>query len=344
MEKIYVGVLPIFMGFILDLVLGDPYTMPHPVRLMGRLISTLESCLLKTDADRGEKAGQSEKQDEGSQGRRLRAAGTVLAVLVLAASTGIPALLLYASYHIHTWLGIAVESIFCYYVIAARCLRDESMKVYRALNSGGEDSLICGRKAVSMIVGRDTGSLDEQGVIKAAVETVAENTSDGVTAPLFYMAFGGGALGFFYKAANTMDSMIGYQNEKYRYFGSFAAKLDDVLNYIPSRLTALLMIVAAYFLHMDGKNAYHIWKRDRRKHKSPNSAQTESVCAGALGVMLAGDASYFGVLHKKETIGDAKRPVEAQDIERANRLMYLTSVFMLAIVILVRGGLVWAMQ
>lgn len=343
MEKICVGVLPILIGFILDIVLGDPHSMPHPVRLIGSLISGLESFLLKSDADGEKKAGQSGEQDEKAQGRRMRTAGTLLAVLVLAVSTGIPALLLYVSYHIHTCLGIAVEGILCYYVIAARCLKDESMKVYRALHSGGEDSLVRGRMAVSMIVGRDTESLDEQGVIKAAVETVAENTSDGVTAPLFYMAFGGGILGFFYKAANTMDSMIGYQNEKYRYFGSFAAKLDDVLNFIPSRLTALLMIVAAYFLHMDGKNAYRIWKRDRRKHKSPNSAQTESVCAGALGVMLAGDASYFGEIHKKETIGDARRPIEAKDIERANQLMYLTSVFMLAIVMLVRGGLVWAM-
>ena len=261
----------------------------------------------------------------------------LLAVLVLMIATGIPALLLYAAYHIHVCLGILLEGIFCYYLLAAKCLKDESMKVYRALVPETEDSLQRARQAVSMIVGRDTEQLDRSGVIKAAVETVAENTSDGVTAPLFYMAFGGAVLGFFYKAANTMDSMIGYQNDKYMYFGTFAAKLDDVLNYIPSRLTAWMMIVGAWILQMDGAEAYRIWKRDRRKHKSPNSAQTEACCAGALNVRLAGDAYYFGKLCKKDSIGDDIRPVETADIPRANRLMYGTTVIMLLFALLVRG-------
>ncbi|MDE6709028.1 MAG: adenosylcobinamide-phosphate synthase CbiB, partial [Oscillospiraceae bacterium] len=178
-------------------------------------------------------------------------------------------------------------------------------------------------------VGRDTDKLDETGIIKAAVETVAENTSDGVTAPLMYISVGGAALGFFYKAANTMDSMIGYKNEKYADIGKFAAKLDDFLNFIPSRLTALIMIFSAYLLKFNGRNAFKIWQRDRRKHASPNSAQTESVCAGALEIQLAGDAYYFGELHKKEYIGDNIRPVENEDIRRANRLMYCTSVVVL---------------
>lgn len=341
MEEIGIGVLPVLIGFILDCMLGDPYTLPHPVRLIGRLISDLESRLLKSGVLVNEQEVSSSQEEKI---RQLKLSGMLLAVVVLVLSAGIPALILYAAYHIHVWLGIAVEGIFCYYLIAARCLRDESMKVYMALASGTEDSLVCGRRAVSMIVGRDTECLDEQGVIKAAVETVAENTSDGVTAPLFYMAFGGGVLGFFYKAANTMDSMIGYQNERYKHFGTFAARLDDVLNFIPSRLTALLMIAAAFLLHMDGANAYRIWKRDRRKHKSPNSAQTESVCAGALNIMLAGDAYYFGELHKKDIIGDDIRQVEKEDIKQANRLMYMTSLLMLMLAVLVRGLLFSVMR
>ena len=202
------------------------------------------------------------------------------------------------------------------------------MKVCRALEENDTEKA---RKAVSMIVGRDTEVLDEKGIIKAAVETVAENTSDGVTAPIMYISLGGAALGFFYKAANTMDSMIGYKNEKYADIGRFAARLDDLLNFIPSRLTALAMILSAYLLKLDEKNAFYIWKRDRRKHASPNSAQTESVCAGALDIRLAGDAYYFGELHKKEFIGDDIRPPENEDIRRANRLMYCTSVIVLII-------------
>ena len=213
-------------------------------------------------------------------------------------------------------------------MLAARCLCKESMKVCKAAKAGDTEEA---RKAVSMIVGRDTAVLDRDGIIRAAVETVAENTSDGVTAPLFYMGLGGAVGALFYKSVNTMDSMIGYRDEKYADIGRFAAKLDDVLNYIPSRLTALLMSAAAPVVGLDGRNALRIWRRDRRKHASPNSAQTESACAGALHVRLAGDAWYFGKLHKKPYIGDDDRPVEAEDIRRANRLMYAASVLMLVI-------------
>ena len=211
------------------------------------------------------------------------------------------------------------------------------MKVYRAISENDTEKA---RTAVSMIVGRDTKPLDRNGIIRAAVETVAENTSDGVTAPMLYMGLGGAVLGFFYKAANTMDSMIGYTGEKYLHIGKFAAKLDDVLNYIPSRLTALLMIFSAGILRLDMKNAWRIWRRDRRNHASPNSAQTEAVCAGALDVRLAGDAYYFGELHKKPFIGDNIREIENEDIRRANRLMYCTSALMLILCTVVRA-LLW---
>ncbi len=339
-REICIGIFPVFIGFILDCIAGDPYCLPHPVRWIGRLIGGLEQCLRKPDKN------IKQPKDTVRIKREIvkeRLSGMLLVLLVLLISTGIPAFILYIAYHWCTWAGVVIEGIFCYYLIAAKCLKDESMKVYQALVSGGRDSLIQGRKAVSMIVGRDTEELDKEGVIKAAVETVAENTSDGVTAPLFYIALGGGVLGFFYKAANTLDSMIGYKNEKYRYFGTFAAKLDDVLNYIPSRVTALLMIAASFLCHMNGKNAFYIWRRDRRRHKSPNAAQTEAVCAGALDIMLAGDACYFGKLERKDTIGDAVRPVRPEDIKRANSLMYTTAVFMLVLVLAVRGFLFYAL-
>lgn len=313
--KIVLSVLPLAIGFVLDMILGDPYSLPHPIRLIGRLIAALEKAMRKRFPE------------------KERLGGTLTAVIVLLLSTGVPLGILIACFNVNVWLGAAVEGFFCYYLLAAKCLKKESMKVYRAIE---EKDVEKARQAVSMIVGRDTKPLDEKGIVKAAVETVAENTSDGVTAPMFYIMLGGAAAGFFYKAANTMDSMIGYKNDKYINFGRFAARLDDVLNFIPSRLTALLMILSAYMLGYDGKNAMKIWRRDRFNHASPNSAQTEAVCAGALDVMLAGDAYYFGKLLKKKTIGDDIRPVENRDIVRANRLMYCSAALMLIIAAAVR--------
>ena len=203
-----------------------------------------------------------------------------------------------------------------------------------------KEGLSAGRRQVGMLVGRDTDSLTEPQVVKAAVETVAENTSDGVVAPLFWMVLFGAAGGLFYKAVNTMDSMVGYKNDRYLHFGRCAAKFDDVVNYVPARLSALAMIGAAFLLRLDGKGALRVWRRDRRNHASPNSAQTESACAGALGVQLGGNASYFGKLHEKPTIGDPLRPIERADVARACILMYGTSLLLLALygMILLLGG------
>lgn len=315
------------LGFLLDLIFGDPHWLPHPVRLMGRAISGLEKALRPRFPDT-------------PQGRR--SSGRVMVILVLFIFTAAPLVILLLCQRISPFLRLAVEAVMCYQLLAARSLRDESMKVYDALC---QDDLPLAREKVSMIVGRDTQKLSREQVAKAAVETVAENTSDGVVAPLFYMAIGGGVLGFFYKAANTMDSMVGYRNERYEDFGRAAAKLDDIVNFIPSRLSALLMIIAAVLPGYSAKDGWRIWRRDRFQHKSPNSAQTESVCAGALGVQLAGDASYFGVLVRKPTIGDPLRPVEAQDIRRANRLMLTTALLSFlflggakALIILATGG------
>lgn len=295
-------------GLVLDLIFGDPRWLYHPVRMIGALITLLEKGLRNI-------AGEDQK--------KLQAAGAVLVFLVIVVSTAVPFLILKAADYLSPVAGYVIESFFCYQLLAVKSLRLESSRVYDKLV---EEDLSGARKAVSMIVGRDTQSLDEEGVTKAAVETVAENTSDGIIAPLFYMMAGGAVLGFLYKAVNTMDSMIGYKNEKYLYFGRTAAKLDDLLNYIPARVSALLMIAASFFLGMSTSGAWKIYRRDRRKHASPNAAQTEAVCAGALKVQLAGNAYYFGKLYEKETIGDAVRPVEAKDIKRAGNLALVTAI------------------
>ena len=299
-------------GYILDLLIGDPHWLYHPVRLIGNLISLLESILLK------------EKDTSAKKYRK----GMVLAILTPLITGIVIVSILVVGYHINMILGCVIETIMCYQILAVKSLKVESMKVYYALDKEG---LQQARNAVAMIVGRDTKQLDEHGVVRAAVETVAENTSDGVIAPLFYMMLFGAVGGFVYKAVNTMDSMVGYKNEKYLHFGRFAAKMDDVWNYIPSRISALLMIASAWIFRMDYKRAWAVWKRDRRKHASPNSAQTEAVCAGALQVQLAGDAYYFGKLYPKETIGDDVRPIEPEDILRAGNLMDGTALLTLLV-------------
>jgi adenosylcobinamide-phosphate synthase len=247
-----------------------------------------------------------------------------LVVIVLLLTGMITALILVGAYALYPKIGMVVEAVMTYQILAARCLQVESGKVWKQLKAGNVEAA---REAVSMIVGRDTQNLTKEGVAKAAIETVAENTSDGVIAPMLYTALGGPVLGFLYKAVNTMDSMVGYKNDRYLHFGRAAAKLDDVVNFLPARISALLMIGAAFLSgkSYNGRQAWRIWHRDSRKHASPNSAQTESVCAGALGIQLAGDASYFGKVVKKPYIGDPKRQVEYEDIRRANRLMNRTA-------------------
>ena len=304
-------------GFVLDLLIGDPHFIPHPVRLIGSLISFLDKRL---NCDDGYNI--SEKKLNLIKYKR----GMLLAFTVIFATFAMSVIIIVAAYSINLYAGVIAEAVMTWQILATKCLRVESMRVYAALRTDGVDA---GRRAVSMIVGRDTSVLDAAGVTRAAVETIAENTSDGVIAPMLYTAIGGPVLGFVYKAVNTMDSMLGYKNDKYMYFGRFAARLDDVVNFIPARISAYLMIAAAFIggRQFDGKNAYRIFKRDRFNHASPNSAQTESVCAGALRVQLAGDAVYFGKLVKKKYIGDGLREIEYEDIKRANRLMYITAFF-----------------
>ena len=319
------------LGIILDQIIGDPHSMPHPIRAIGYLISLLENRFLGAQLEAG-------RTRNGKKEKRRGVLTWFILVLIVALVT---LALLGICYWINIYIGVLVEAILTCYILAARSLYRESMAVYKELE---RQDLNAARFALSMIVGRDTDKLDAEDVVKAAVETVAENTSDGVIAPLFYTAIGGPVLGFIYKAVNTQDSMLGYRNLRYENYGWFAAKADDVFNFLPSRLSALLMILGSRILSLfsneyNGKRAREIWLRDRLNHKSPNSAQTESVCAGALGLKLGGTHLYKGVLVEKPTIGDEIRKPETKDIKRTNNLMFITegllAVILLTVLILI---------
>ena len=308
-------------GFVIDLLLGDPAWMPHPVVFMGRCISALEKLLRRAfpKTAQGELAG-----------------GVILAAVLPLGTLVFTGLCVWGLGLVHPALSFALQVLWCWQALAAKGLRQESDNVCRALVTGTLDDA---RKAVSRIVGRDTAALSREGVIRAAVETVAENFSDGEAAPLFWMLIGGAPLALAYKAVNTMDSMVGYKNDRYLYFGRAAAKLDDAANWLPSRLAALLLVAAAPLTGQNAGRAFAIWRRDRRKHASPNSAQTESAMAGALGVRLAGPASYFGKIHQKPWIGDDTRPIEPEDITRAGRMLYAGSVLALLLLCGARLGI-----
>ena len=305
-------VIALVIGFLLDMVLGDPPVLPHPVRLIGRFISACEKLLYRDNASP----------------RSQFVCGTLLVIIVVGVSTAFTALLLWLCGLANIWFATVVEGIICYWMLATKQLKVESMKVHDALVNGTLDEA---RSCVSMIVGRDTESLSKEEVAQAAVETVAENTSDGSVAPLVFMALFGAAGGVFYKAVNTLDSMVGYKNDRYRHFGTFAARLDDVLNWIPARLAGVLMCISAWLLHMDAAGAWRIFLRDRLNHSSPNSAHTEAACAGALGIQLGGSHFYFGKLVEKPTIGDPMREICPDDIISANRLLYMTAILGLVV-------------
>lgn len=307
----------IVAGFILDLIFGDPHWLPHPICLIGNMISFLDRHLRKLF---------------GFSNNGLLFGGALMVVIVLMLSFFIPLSVLNIAYDFNPWVGFAIETIMCYQIFATKCLRDESMKVYYALQ---KNDIVDARLKLSWIVGRDTKELNAEEVTKGAVETVAENTADGIIAPMLYMFLGGAPLAFFYKGINTMDSMVGYKNDKYMYFGRCAAKLDDLANLIPARITGIVMILASYFLNLNFKGAWKVFWRDRYNHLSPNSAMTESVTAGALNIQLGGDHYYFGKLVHKDTIGDNIRPVVAEDIVSTNNLLYMTAVLSLLLFSLV---------
>lgn len=291
-------------SFILDLLFGDPEWLLHPVIIMGKCISFLEKFLRKIFP-----------KTKGGE----RAAGFVLAAVLPIGTLAVTGGIIYLLGLIHPALRFAAEVFWGYQALAMKCLAKECNNIYKALK---DSTIEQARKAVGRVVGRDTGELTAEGVTKATVETIAENFSDGVIAPLFYLMIGGAPLALCYKSINTMDSTVGYKNDRYMYFGTCAAVLDDIVNWIPARISAFLIMIGAAFAGGNTSESFRIWKRDKRKHASPNSAQTESAMAGALCVQLAGPAKYFGVLHEKQYIGDPARPVETEDILRANRIMY----------------------
>lgn len=307
-------------GFCLDLLLGDPAWMPHPVVLMGRCIEKMEGFLRKTFSNE-------------------LLAGALLAAALPLGTLSLSALALWLCGLVHPVLRLGLEAVWCWQCLAVKSLGDEAERVRRALTSGTPEE---SRRAVGRIVGRDTENLSVQGVARAAVETVAENFSDGAAAPMCYIFLGGAPLALCYKAINTMDSMVGYKNERYLHFGRAAARLDDAANFIPARLSALLLILAAGLAGESADRAWRIWRRDRRNHASPNSAQTESAMAGALGIQLGGPACYFGELHDKPTIGDPAREIEPGDIRRAVRMLYTGSFLCLTLLVLARGIFVWS--
>jgi adenosylcobinamide-phosphate synthase len=306
----------VLCGFLLDLLLGDPVLpIPHTVVLMGRCITSLEGIL--------------RRRFPKTPGGEL-AAGGVLALILSGGAWLLSWTALRLCALVHPALYFALGTFWCWQALALRDLRTESMLVLTQLE---RNDLPAARAALSRIVGRDTEQLDEAGIIRAAVETVAENCSDGVIAPLCYLMLGGAPLGLWYKAVNTMDSMIGYRNSRYLYFGRCGARLDDLANYLPSRFSALMLICAGFLTGQNGKRGWRIWRRDRRNHPSPNSAQCEAAVAGILGIELGGAASYFGVRHEKPTIGDATRPVSPEDIGRANRLVLWAALTALAVLV-----------
>ncbi|MGI5902068.1 MAG: adenosylcobinamide-phosphate synthase CbiB [Desulfitobacteriia bacterium] len=299
--------LALIIGYILDLLLGDPPRLPHPVRGMGKMI-----------------AGGEYLKERLNLKNPLRQylGGLLLSLAVIGTAFILPLVILKGAYYFHPYLSLVLEGVMCYQILAVKSLKEESMKVYYHLK---KSDLEAARESLSFIVGRDTENLNESQVIKGAVETVAENSVDGIIAPLFYILFGGAPLGFAYKAINTLDSMIGYRNEKYLYFGRFAAKLDDFANYIPARITAYLMLFTVFLSGWDFKGALKIYRRDRNNHASPNSAHPEAVCAGALNIQLGGDSFYSGRLVSKPLVGDHLRKPEINDIPRTNKLVFRTA-------------------
>lgn len=302
------------LAFVLDALLGDPVWLYHPVRVIGKWISMAERILRRCFP-------------ANPWGERL--SGAFLALFVVLPSFALPAGFIFIAGKLHPWLAFALEVFWMYQILAMKCLKIEALKVHDAL---ARQNIALARQRLSWLVGRDTANLSEEEIVKATVETVAENTTDGVIAPMLFMAIGGAPLGFAYKAVNTLDSMVGYRNDKYRYFGTVSARADDVVNFIPARLAGLLMVLAAFFCRYDAAGAWRCFVRDRNKHLSPNSAQTESACAGALGIQLGGTHDYFGKPVEKPTLGDEKRRAESEDIRRANRLMVVTSVLCLILV------------
>lgn len=301
----FVNILIMILGYVMDLVFGDPYWFPHPVRFIGKLISKTEKFIRKH--------AKSEKS--------LKYWG-ILMWLVPVVTTALVTTLIVKIASFNKYVEIFVSAFIIYTTLSTKCLKDEATKIYNVLETG---DIKKSRVQLSYIVGRDTTNLSQSEIIRATVETVAENTVDGTISPMFYGFLFGPVGAMTYKAINTLDSMVGYKNDKYLNLGCVSAKLDDVANFIPARLTAIFMPLGAFLCGMNGANSFKIAIRDRKNHKSPNCAFAEGAAAGAIGVQLGGTNIYFGQEVYKPTIGDKKRELENYDIVRMNKLMYATT-------------------
>ncbi|MDB8791228.1 adenosylcobinamide-phosphate synthase CbiB [Romboutsia sp. 1001216sp1] len=300
------NILSIYIGYIIDLIVGDPYSFPHPVRYIGKLIKKTESIIRK----------------KAKSDKALKTGGFFLWFIVV----GITYLFTYLIIKLSSFIPggfLVTNSILIYTTLATKCLKDEAVKIYNVLKTGDIEKA---RIQVSYIVGRDTTQLNEGEIIRATVETVAENTVDGIIAPMFYAFIGGAPLAMAYKAINTLDSTVGYKNEKYKDLGFASAKIDDIANFIPARISVLLMSIGSLLVGHNCKEALKIGIRDRKNHKSPNCAYAEGTVAGALGVQLGGTNIYFGKAVYKPTIGDKHREIEVEDIVRTNKIMYASSI------------------
>ncbi|HHL2823042.1 TPA: adenosylcobinamide-phosphate synthase CbiB [Citrobacter murliniae] len=309
------------IAWLLDFFIGDPPNWPHPVRWIGNLISAVQRMIRRyCHSD-----------------MMLRIGGAVMWIVVVGLTWGVCWGVLTLAQSIHPWLGWGIEIWMIFTVLAGRCLADAARDVERPLRA---NNLAESREKLSWIVGRDTSQLQPQQINRAVVETVAENTVDGIIAPLFFLFLGGAPLAMAYKAVNTLDSMVGYKHEKYRAIGMVSAHLDDVANFIPARLSWLLLGVAAFLCRKDGSRALHIGWRDRYNHSSPNCAWSEATVAGALGIRLGGPNDYFGERVEKPWIGDAQRDISVDDISQTIRLMWVASTLALALFIALRWLLV----
>ncbi len=309
------NILSIYIGYIIDLIIGDPYSFPHPVIYIGKLIKVVENNIRKIFKDE----------------KHLKLAGFILWFITV----GLTYLITYLIIRISKFSMITffiVNSFIIYTTLATKCLKDEAVKIYNILKSGDIKE---SRKQLSYIVGRDTSNLNEAEIIRATVETVAENTVDGIISPMFYAFIGGSPLAMAYKAVNTLDSMVGYKNDKYINLGFASAKIDDIANYIPARICVIFMTLASFVLRFDYKRCFKIAIRDRKNHKSPNCAYSEGAVAGALGIQLGGTNIYFGKPVYKPTIGDKDREIEIEDIKKTNKIMYMSSILSLIIFTLI---------
>jgi len=297
--------IQIILGYTMDLFIGDPYWLFHPVRWIGQLILLLEKRLLKEES-----------------GNKQKFKGLLLLIIVSSLSFVIPFYLLRLAFKVHMLLGLFVEAFMIYQIFATKCLDVETKKVYKALKNG---DITEARKAISYLVSRDTESMTDEDIIKASIETIAENLGDGVIAPMFFVVIGGAPLGWYYKSVNTLDSMVGYKNDKFNHYGYCSAKWDDVLNYVPARLTAIFILIAGLFLRLNLKNGIKMLKRDKHNHSSPNSAFPESAAAGLLDIQLGGKASYFGEVSMKPTMGDKNKTIHVEDLYKTKQLLYVTS-------------------